>query len=973
MKGGQLMKRKISRYLSVMAASLLIAACSGGGGGGGTAAPAASSSISGTVTLGSSAGAAAIRKQAAAIVVDGAKVTIKSFDTAGTLQQTVETVSTATGDFVAQVTPLSGGGWISIKIEKDNAVAFEKTFSYKTASDISTGLKIQAQLDPVITKVIATGSNLEFETSAAGDMVSIAIVQDGKGNKKIVANNDIKAAKAAGGTITWQLDVAKQVLAAAATTSLTVKAQDYDPSSPDDMTRFPADNTDTGERLVSAAFDFIDIKDQDGKALTIPKATAKAIRKSGSVAYAVKKQIPNCNLIVKDEDTTKSGVQIGFYFMRNGKWTKLGMATLYKDSTPDDTRLFALTDVASDGTCAALPYAVLTDADISKDIDFDLKWFNFDYVAFGDISTACVAGDFKLTKSGVDEALGSVSVYLSKLEQPSGTDVRGFRSSYGYTKSDGKYQIDFTYSGSVALSSPIATLSYTDPVTYQYTSITPTLSAKNTDGCYVIDTVKITAPECTVAGKVFRNDGTTPASGRAVNTYQAGSYGGSRWDYTDSNGNYSIPAICNTGYKLSVDGYTKDFNVNAVQGTDEKSDSANTVTMNDIVKANKAPTAYIYIDNSSVAVNNSSNLSGYGYDPDGDNVTYAWSSTCGTFFDTASQATGTATSSQQSTKWKAPATAPGNNTCTITLGVSDGSLSGTTTTDVYVSASGNRPPVITYLYAPQAARASSVNSLWVYAYDANGDSLTYSWAGNCGTFTNGSTNNPTWTAPASGTCTVTATVSDGTDSVSKSADITVAPNKAPIIYNMLVPATAAFGKSRTFSAYAYDPDYDNISYNWSATCGTLTNQTTSMPTWAAPGTPDTACNITLAVSDGTNTTSQTKTITTTSNNAPVISSATGPASAQTSSTAQVTGTASDADGDTLSWAWTIKSGNGTLSGTCTGTGTSPVTGTCTYNTPAADETAILTFSASDGVATAVTKDVTFSVTSASGGFGVTVR
>lgn len=967
------MKREISRYLLVLAASLFVAACSGGGGGGGTP-PVSNSSISGTVTLGSSAGSASIRKQSTAIAVDGAKVTISSYDTAGTLKQTVETVSTSTGDFVAQVAPLSGGGWISIKVEKDNAIAFEKTFSYTTAADLSAGLKIQAQLDPVVTKVISTSSGLVFDTAAAGDMVSIAIVQDSKGNKKIVSNNDIKAAKAAGQTITWQLDVAKQVLAAAGTTSLTVKAQNYDPSDPDDMTRFPADSTDTGDRLVSTAFDFIDIKDQDGKALTIPKATAKAIRSAGVLAaYRVKKQIPNCNLIVKDEDTTKPGVQVGFYFMRNGKWTKLGMATLYRDSNPDDTNLFALTDIASNGTCTSLPYAVLTDADISKDIDFDLRWFNFDYVAFGEISTACIAGDFKLTKNGVDEPLGSVSVNFSKLEQPAGTDVRGFRSSYGYSKGDGKYQIDFTYSGSVTLSSPKATLYYTDPVTYQYTAMTPTLSAKNANGCYVIDTVKITAPECTVAGKVLKSDGTTAASGRSVNTYQTGSYSGSRWDYTDSSGNYSIPVICNTSYKLAVDGFTKDFNANGTVGTDEKSDAANAVTMNDIVKTNKAPSAYIYADNASVAVNNSVNLSGYGYDPDGDNVTYAWSTTCGTFFDTATQTTGTTTSSKQSTKWKAPSAAPANNICTITLSTSDGSLSGTASTDIYVSASGNRPPVITYLFAPQAARANSTNSMEVYAYDADGDTLTYNWTSDCGTFTGGTTANATWTAPASGTCTVTVSVSDGTNTpVPKSATIKVAANKPPIIYSMMVPATVAFGKDRTFSAYAYDPDYDKIFYKWSATCGTLTNQATSMPTWTAPGTPNTSCDVTLTVSDGTDSVSQTKTVITTSNNAPVISTATGPASAQVSSNAQLSGSATDADGDRLSWAWTIKSGSGTLTGTCTGSGTAAVTGTCTYATPAVDETAVLTFSVSDGIAT-TTKDVTFNVTSTSGGFGVTVR
>lgn len=958
----------------VLAASSLIAACSGGGGGSSTPASVSNASVSGSVSQGS-AGAASIRKQAVANPISGAKITIKSYDTAGNLYQTVETVSSATGDFIAQVAALTGGGWISIKAEKDNAIAFEKTFPYKTAAELSAGLNIQAQLDPIVAKVVPVYSG-DMGAAAAGDMVSIAIVQNSNGAKKIVSNSEITAAKAAGGTITWQLDVAKQILAAAGTTSLTVKAQNYNPADPDDMTRFPADNADTGERLVSASFDFIDIKDQDGKALTIPKATAKEIRKSALVAYKVKKQIPNCDLVVKDEDTTKAGVQIGFYFMRNGKWTKLGMATLYKNSTPDDTQLFQLSDVTA---CTALPYAVLTDADISKDIDFDLKWFNFDYVAFGDIKTACVAGDFKLTKGGVDEALGGVSVYLSNLEQPTGTAVRGFRSSSGYSKNDGKYQIDFTYNNSTfTLSNPVATLSYNDPVTFQYTTFNQTLSAKNTDGCYIIDTRKTTAPECTVTGKVLKSDN-TPAVSRSVSTYQAGTYGGSRWDYTDSTGSFSIPAICSVDYKLAVDGITKDFNVNGTAGTDENTDAANIVTMKNIVKANQAPSAYIYADNTSVATGNGVNLSGYGWDPDGDTVTYAWSATCGEFFDTTTQTTGTATSSKQLLRWKAPATAPTGNTCTITLRTSDGSLNGTATTDIFVSSTGNRPPVITYLYAPRAARVNSDNNLSVYAYDANSDTLTYTWAADCGTITPNATtpNLAAWKAPAAapagGTCTVTATVTDGIDPVSKSAVIDIAANKPPIIYNMMVPTTAPFGQARTFSGYAYDPDFDQITYNWSATCGSFTNATTSTPTWTAPSTPDTACNITLAVSDGTNNVSQTKTVTTTSNSAPVITSATGPTSASVNSNAQVTGTATDADGDTLSWVWTIKAGSGVLTGTCSGSGRSPVTGTCIYATPSADEKATLTFSVSDGIATTVTQDVGFNVTSVTGGFGVTVQ
>jgi hypothetical protein len=222
---------------------------------------------------------------------------------------------------------------------------------------------------------------------------------------------------------------------------------------------------------------------------------------------------------------------------------------------------------------------------------------------------------------------------------------------------------------------------------------------------------------------------------------------------------------------------------------------------------------------------------------------------------------------------------------------------------------------------------------------------------------------------------VTATVNDGNaaDNIdSKSATINVAANKPPVITGMFVPATAAYGKDRAFSAFAYDPDYGTITYAWTATCGTLANAATSTPTWTAPNTPDTSCNVTLTVSDGTANVSQTKAVTTTTNNAPVISSATGPASVSVNGTAQFTGTATDSDGDRLSWTWTKKAGSGSLTGTCSGSGTGTVTGTCSYLAPATDETATLTFSVSDGIVT-TTRDVSVNVTSVTGGFGVTVR
>jgi len=860
------MEHPLKRMLVIIAAAALLSACSSGGGGGGGGNPPASNkqvSVSGVASQSSGpsgVSASSVTKQATAAILAGAEVTILSYDKDGVMQDTVKAVTGPNGAFNAPVTALGGGGTISVKVQAPNAIIYEKNFPYTTAEELSAGLQIDAILDPVAIKVVTT-NNADFDKAAIGsNMVSIAVVKDSNGVKRIMSNSQISAAKAAGGEVTWQLDVAKSVLAAAGTTELTVKAQNYNPASPDDMTRFPATNTDTGDRLISASFDFIDIKDQDGEPLKITKAAAKSARKSAAVAYAVKKMIPDCNLILKDENTTKPGVQIGFYFMSNGKWKKLGESTLYDDVGTATTNpvLHVL------GTCAgnSLPYAVLTDADVSSDIDFDLKWFNFDYVAFGDLKTDCAEGAFNLTKAdGSSAGLGGVNINLFGLKQGTpAANVPGFQSAYGYTKSDGKYKIDFTYQ-STTLTNPTATISYTDPVNWDQSSKNVTLTTKNANGCYEIAPITILEPACSVTGKLLKSDGSAAAN-RNVNAYRTSTYGGNLWATTDSGGNYSLQVTCSTDYTLNADGMSKAFNVNSTVGSDESADNGAQATMKDITKVNNAPTAYIYTDNSSVALGNGVNLNGYGYDPDNDPLTYAWSSTCGGF--TAPGATASAaTSTNQSAKWTAPAAAPGSNLCTLSLTVSDGSKTGTTISDIYVSASGNRPPVISYLYAPTSMTAGRNANLLVQAYDANqGDTLSYSWSSTCGTLTGATSTNPGFTAPqTAGSCQVTVQVSDGTTPVSKTATITVNPNQAPTITNINVPAAVALGGTAALSASVYDINGDNLDWSWSVVSGggTLgsgcsgsgTGSVSSSCSYTAPGTQ---ANVALrfTVSDGVN-------------------------------------------------------------------------------------------------------------------------
>lgn len=858
------MQELVKRSIIILAAASLLSACSSGGGGS-TTPTAVTSSVSGTAVVTSGvADPAAAAKAAAETPLEGAKVTILSYDTAGILKQTVETVTQASGGFSANVTALPGGGTISVKIEKQGEqklTAFEKSFKYATASELAAGLLIQAKLDPVLVKVIAT-TTPDFDAAAAKsaattDIISLAVVKDSRGVKSIVSNSAITAAKASGKTVTWQIDVAKSALKAD-TTSLVMQAQNYNPANPDDMTRFATDQTDDNKKLVSAGFDFIDIKDQNGVPLKITKAAAAKARKTTAIGYAIKKQIPDCKLILKDEDGNPSnGVQIGFYVMANGRWQKLGLATLYNDigTATTDPQLYTMPT----GSCSGKPYAILTDADISKDIDFDVRWFNFDHVAFGDIKTACVEGSFELSKGGTTSPLGGLSIYLNDLKNGN-TQVTGFQSAYGNVKNDGTYHLEFVYTAN-SIATPTASFSYYEPTAGQQGNQNLVLSStKNANGCYTVSKITVTAPDCTVTGKLLKSDG-SPASYRGVQIYEPSSYNGYRWLSTNQAGVYESRVQCDTDYMVNADGLTKSFHVNkkdttAPLGPDEKSDDGTTVTMKDITKSNQEPQAYIGTGNNSVMVNNTVNLYGYGYDPDGDNLSYAWTATCGTL---------SANSGTQAT-WTAPATAPDGNTCRITLTANDGSLTGTASTDIYVSATSNRPPIISSLFVPGSISSGQSSNLSAYAYDYDSTTLTYNWTATCGTLANATTPNPTWTAPtvtgtSSSPCSITATVSDGTTSISKSGTVQVQPNRPPSIYGVNVPTSAALSAALKLVASAYDPNGDALSWSWSiisggGTLGTGCNGSdttvSSNCSYTAPSTESTV-TVRFTVDDGKNT------------------------------------------------------------------------------------------------------------------------
>ena len=337
--------------------------------------------------------------------------------------------------------------------------------------------------------------------------------------------------------------------------------------------------------------------------------------------------------------------------------------------------------------------------------------------------------------------------------------------------------------------------------------------------------------------------------------------------------------------------------------------ASTTVTVTDGT-TNQAPTVTVPAT-ASVVESASLTITATASDPDGDTLTYSWN-------------TGTVTGVTGTTTTAITFTAPqvtADTSVTMTVTVSDGTLSTSASVTVTItdSTSTNRAPTVTVPATATVAEGASL-TITATASDPDGDTLTYSW--NTGTVTGvtGTTTTAiTFTAPqvtANTNVTMTVTVSDGTLSASASVVVTITDssggggtNRAPTV-TLPATATVAEGASLTLTATASDPDGDTLTYTWNT--GTITGATgttTNAITFTAPQvTADTNVTVSVTVSDGslTATASVVVTITDTvsTNRAPVADAGVDQRVETPATTVTLSGSATDADGDTLTYAWT---------------------------------------------------------------------
>ncbi|MGE3509278.1 MAG: PIG-L family deacetylase [Vicinamibacterales bacterium] len=263
---------------------------------------------------------------------------------------------------------------------------------------------------------------------------------------------------------------------------------------------------------------------------------------------------------------------------------------------------------------------------------------------------------------------------------------------------------------------------------------------------------------------------------------------------------------------------------------------------------------------------------------------------------------------------------------TVTSAV--GSYTGLAEFEVFSAGSGgtNTAPVVTAgpTASPSTITTAQTSTVAVTASDADGDPLTYTWTAASGTLT-GTGASLTFMPPSVATQTVVrldVQVSDGRGGQATGfVNVTVNPvvaNNPPAISSgpTATPATILDSATSTLSVIATDPNGDALTYTWTVTGGSLSG-TGSSVTFTPPAViTQSVYRADVQISDGRGgvTTGSVNITVNPSNTPPIITvaPAANPATMLDTAVSNLSVTASDANGDPLTYVWSAT--GGTVSG-----------------------------------------------------------
>ncbi|MXZ88494.1 MAG: hypothetical protein F4Z07_06535 [Dehalococcoidia bacterium] len=278
--------------------------------------------------------------------------------------------------------------------------------------------------------------------------------------------------------------------------------------------------------------------------------------------------------------------------------------------------------------------------------------------------------------------------------------------------------------------------------------------------------------------------------------------------------------------------------------------ASSTTTVSVVVRANQRPAVAARGNPATVNGGGSVSLDGSASDPEGDSLTYAWSSGGGGAF---------TDSAALDTTWTAPPKTNAIQNIVLTLTVTDagaGARSDSASVDVTVRA--NQPPTASATVSPATVHGRGSVRLNGAARDRDDTNLTYRWTSDGGgSFDDATALNTTWTAPPArldaGGVALTLEVTDPTgSSATATASVTVRANQAPRVTVSPAASAVAGDGELEVSGTAVDPEGDGLTYSWSSNGGgTFADPFAAQTTWTAPpetGVPQ-SITLTLTVTD----------------------------------------------------------------------------------------------------------------------------
>lgn len=299
-------------------------------------------------------------------------------------------------------------------------------------------------------------------------------------------------------------------------------------------------------------------------------------------------------------------------------------------------------------------------------------------------------------------------------------------------------------------------------------------------------------------------------------------------------------------------------------------------------------------------------------DANGDPLTYAWTLT--------SKPAGSNASLSSITSPKPTFTADMAGSYAASLTVNDGKVNSANIATVTVTAStANAAPVANAGVAQNVVTGTVVTLDGSASSDANGDALTYAWtltakpAGSTASLSSATSAKPTFTVDAAGTYVASLIVNDGkVNSSAATVSITAAVANVAPVANAGANQNVVAGTVVTLDGSASsDANNDPLTYTWNLTAkpagsiATLVSPTSAKPTFSADVAGTYVASLT--VNDGkVNSSAATVSITAAVANVAPVANAGAAQNVVAGTVVTLDGSASsDANGDTLTYAWTL--------------------------------------------------------------------